>query len=147
MCFLTRRVAFGSVLCNSYDRSLSVCGSSALWIVMSELVSHDYACCVYQLRCDLHGSKMMCDAQISLVREPKVQSLVALVSRRREVMLPLLLGHGLPLRLATAVDGHVQNLGANKQADVPAANSYEHFVAGSVQWLVFCTVDLEQACQ
>ena len=81
------------------------------------------------------------------MREAEIQSLVALISGSGKVVLLLLLRHGLPLCLATAVDGHIQDLGADKEADVVAAERYQNSVASFVQWLIFCTVDLEQACQ
>lgn len=75
--------------------------------------------------------------------KPKVQSLIAFVSRRGKIVLPLLLAHSIPPRGSLLVDSHVEQLGPNHHSDIEDGNADEHAVAPMVVRGIVLAVDVD----
>ena len=68
--------------------------------------------------------------------------LVSLVSSGSEVMVALLLAHGVPDLRTSLVDCDIEDLGSDEETDVEAAYRDQNLVTGIVKRLVGLAVDL-----
>jgi hypothetical protein len=74
--------------------------------------------------------------------KPEVQTLVAAISRRCEIVLPLLPRHRIPLGLALLVDVDVEEFRGNQQDKVVASDSDQDLVAAVVIWRIIGAIDV-----
>ena len=72
----------------------------------------------------------------------EVQSLVSDLLGRRQIVILLLIVHGIPLGNLGFVPPHIVALDGDNEHNIPCANADEHFVSAVVIWPVVITVDL-----
>lgn len=76
------------------------------------------------------------------MRKPKIQPLIPLIRRRRQIVILLLLAHRTPHPLPAAIDQHIEHLGADEEGEIERADADQHLVALPVQRLVLFAVDV-----
>jgi hypothetical protein len=79
------------------------------------------------------------------VGEPKVKPLVALVGRGGQIMVSLVLRHGIPRPVPSGVASAVVEPNEDDENNVPGNQTQENLITNPVEWCVRGVVDLRSA--